>query len=106
MQIQALSLSIVTFLASVGVRAQVHKDTYNIPAFGRPNGIDTGNKICGGACVTDPNVLACKHIEFRPQLGCFECCLSDDDLDHLDFQDKAVPDVDDDTDYETDDDKD
>ncbi|EAA62057.1 predicted protein [Aspergillus nidulans FGSC A4] len=100
MHIQALSFSIVTFLASIGVRAQVHKDPYHISAFGRPNGIDAGNKVCGGACVTDPNALACKHIE----LGCFECCLSDDDLDHLDFHNKAVPDFDDDTDYDTDED--
>jgi hypothetical protein len=76
MQIQALSLSIVTFLASVGVRAQVHKDPYNIPAFGRPNGIDTGNKICGGACVTDPNVLACKHIEVRCSISSITMAMS------------------------------
>jgi hypothetical protein len=69
MHIQALSFSIVTFLASIGVRAQVHKDPYHISAFGRPNGIDAGNKVCGGACVTDPNALACKHIEVR-------CCIS------------------------------
>ncbi|KAL4987539.1 hypothetical protein BDW68DRAFT_161070 [Aspergillus falconensis] len=65
MHIQALSLSVLTLLASVGVHAQVHKDPYNAPAFSRPNGIDTGNKVCGGACVSDPNVLACKHIEVR-----------------------------------------
>ncbi|KAL4735064.1 hypothetical protein BDV11DRAFT_41211 [Aspergillus similis] len=105
MHFQAVPLSVVTLLASVGVHAQVHKDPYNIPAFGQPNGIDIGNKVCGGACVTDPNVLTCKHIEFRPQLGCFECCLSDGDLDHLDFQDKAVPVVIDDTDDEADEDE-
>ncbi|KAL4754447.1 hypothetical protein BDW72DRAFT_127340 [Aspergillus terricola var. indicus] len=105
MLIRALSLSVVTFLASVSVYAQVHKDPYDTPAFSRPNGIDTGNKVCGGACVTNPNVLACKHIEFRPQLGCFVCCLSDDDLDHLDSQDKAVPVVDYDTDEVTDEDE-
>ncbi|KAL4998144.1 hypothetical protein BDV10DRAFT_185565 [Aspergillus recurvatus] len=98
MHIQALSLSALTLLASVGVHAQMHRDPYIAPAFGRPHGIDIGNKVCGGACVSDPNVLACKHIEFRSQLGCFECCLSDDDLDHLDFEDKFVPSDDDDND--------
>ncbi|KAL6235364.1 hypothetical protein BDW75DRAFT_142046 [Aspergillus navahoensis] len=91
MHIQALSLGVLTLLASIGVHAQLPKGPYNAPAFGRPHGVDIGNKVCGGACVSDPNILACKHKEYRPQLGCFECCFSDDDLDHLDLDDKAVP---------------
>ncbi|KAL4974495.1 hypothetical protein BDW66DRAFT_152786 [Aspergillus desertorum] len=91
MSIQALSLSVLALLASLRVHAQVHKDPFNAPAFGRPHGIDTGNKVCGTACVSEPNVLACKRIEFRPQLGCFDCCFSDDDLDFLDLENKVVP---------------
>ncbi|KAL2866403.1 uncharacterized protein BJX67DRAFT_381925 [Aspergillus lucknowensis] len=53
-------------------------------AFERPHGIDSGNTLCAGACVPDPALLTCSRIQFRPQYGCFMCCLSDDDLDNLD----------------------
>ncbi|RDW74698.1 uncharacterized protein DSM5745_07360 [Aspergillus mulundensis] len=82
MHLQPLSLGVLTLLASTLVRAQ---DPYNVPASGRPHGVDIGNIVCGGQCVSDPNVLACPHIEYRPQLECYECCISDDDLDDLDL---------------------
>ncbi|KAL4901910.1 hypothetical protein BDW74DRAFT_181352 [Aspergillus multicolor] len=81
MHLQTLSLSVLTLLASALVQAQVHKDPYNAPTHGRPHGVDIGNKFCGGQCVSNPKLLACPQIEYRPQLGCYECCISDEELD-------------------------
>ncbi|KAL2846734.1 hypothetical protein BJX68DRAFT_268454 [Aspergillus pseudodeflectus] len=53
-------------------------------AFEKPHGIDSGNTACTGACVADPKLLACPRIQYRPQYGCYMCCISDDDLDQLD----------------------
>ncbi|KAL3497022.1 hypothetical protein BJX62DRAFT_231649 [Aspergillus germanicus] len=53
-------------------------------AFEKPHGIDSGNTACTGACVADPKLLACPRIQYRPQYGCYMCCISDDDLDRLD----------------------
>ncbi|KAL2819902.1 hypothetical protein BDW59DRAFT_164812 [Aspergillus cavernicola] len=52
--------------------------------FEKPHGIDSGNTACAGACLPDPGLLPCERIQFRPQYGCFMCCISDDDLDNLD----------------------
>ncbi|KAL3467428.1 hypothetical protein BJX64DRAFT_248643 [Aspergillus heterothallicus] len=53
-------------------------------AFERPHGIDSGNTACTGACVADPKLLNCPRTQYRPQYGCFMCCISDDDMDRLD----------------------
>ncbi|KAL4800029.1 hypothetical protein BDV19DRAFT_384867 [Aspergillus venezuelensis] len=79
----ALSVAIFTLLTSAVHAQQPDPEAYNLKAFGHPEGIDIGNKVCTGACVTDRDLLGCAHVEFRPQLGCYICCLSDDDLDGL-----------------------
>ncbi|KAL4806450.1 hypothetical protein BDV18DRAFT_160515 [Aspergillus unguis] len=81
MHLPTISLSLLALLASVSASALPQTDSPADALFGRPSGIDSGNIICGGACVSDPELLDCPHIEFRPQRGCYECCLSDDDLD-------------------------
>ncbi|KAL4927390.1 uncharacterized protein BDV17DRAFT_292611 [Aspergillus undulatus] len=80
------SLTLLTLLSSLSasVYTQGPADTYAPKIFGRPQGLDTGNKACAGVCVLDPALLACEHKEFRSKYGCFMCCISDDDLDRLD----------------------
>ncbi|KAL4957980.1 hypothetical protein BDW69DRAFT_180071 [Aspergillus filifer] len=78
-----LSVALFTFLTCAVTAQQPDPEAYNPKAFGRPTGVDIGNKVCTGACVADPDLLGCAHVEFRPQLGCYICCLSDDDLDGL-----------------------
>ncbi|KAL3471681.1 hypothetical protein BJX99DRAFT_262993 [Aspergillus californicus] len=72
------------FLTSALLLSLSLTNTATAQAFERPHGIDSGNTICTGACVPDPGLLSCDHIELRPQYGCFMCCISDDDLDILD----------------------
>ncbi|KAL5333426.1 hypothetical protein BJX70DRAFT_380957 [Aspergillus crustosus] len=84
MRLATLSMAFLALFASVYANEPYHPEL-----FGKPHGVDSGNTLCTGACVSDPGALACEHIEFRPKYGCFMCCLSDDDLDHLD--EKIVP---------------
>ncbi|KAL4934907.1 hypothetical protein BDV06DRAFT_144665 [Aspergillus oleicola] len=84
MRFQASTLTLLTLLTSAVYAQLPNPDAYNPKAFGRPDGIDSGNTVCTGACVSDPDLLGCEHVEFRPQFGCYICCLSDDDLDGLD----------------------
>ncbi|KAI9368271.1 hypothetical protein BJX61DRAFT_546694 [Aspergillus egyptiacus] len=46
-----------------------------------PHGIDSGNTVCLGSCVQDPALLDCGFVKFRPQYGCYMCCITDDGLD-------------------------
>ncbi|KAL4964694.1 uncharacterized protein BDV14DRAFT_200742 [Aspergillus stella-maris] len=101
-QISTLSIAIFTLLTSTVTAQQPDPEAYNPKAFGRPEGVDIGNKVCTGACVTDPDLLGCAHVEFRPQFGCYICCLSDDDLDGLErtFEPLDVADEDEDEDVD------
>ncbi|OGM46275.1 hypothetical protein ABOM_005313 [Aspergillus bombycis] len=61
----------------------------------RSNGIDTGNTVCLGACVTSVHELRCETPTvpvFRPVKECFACCISDDNAgdwaDHINWGDE------------------
>ncbi|KAL4874142.1 hypothetical protein BDV12DRAFT_192004 [Aspergillus spectabilis] len=88
MQFLTLSITLTLLTSSVYAEPQPN-EPYHPGLIEKPHGIDSGNTLCTGACVSDPGLLACEHFEFRPKYGCFMCCISDDDLDHLD--EKFVP---------------
>ncbi|GCB17936.1 hypothetical protein AAWM_00821 [Aspergillus awamori] len=41
-------------------------------------GVDTGNKLCTGACLPKSSELSCSKPEWQAQLGCYMCCLDND----------------------------
>ncbi|KAL4885334.1 hypothetical protein BJY04DRAFT_214664 [Aspergillus karnatakaensis] len=89
MHLPTLSLAVFTlFTAAISANPiltpNLEPEPYHPELIGKPHGVDIGNQLCTGACVADPGLLICEHVEFRPKYGCYMCCISDDDLDHLD----------------------
>lgn len=71
-----LSLTLLTLLTSVYALGPT--DAFTDEVFGEPTGKDSGNTLCGGACVIDPNSLPCGHIEVCISLffaSCFRSSL-------------------------------
>ncbi|KAL4917483.1 hypothetical protein BDW62DRAFT_183745 [Aspergillus aurantiobrunneus] len=81
MHFSTLSLGILALLAPVYARPD---DPSHPELIGKSEGVDSGNTLCSGACVSDPGTLSCQHAKFDAKYGCFMCCLSDDNLDNLD----------------------
>ncbi|KAL2853421.1 hypothetical protein BJY01DRAFT_64025 [Aspergillus pseudoustus] len=87
-----------TFLTSTLLLSLSSLGAVTAQALEEPHGIDSGNTACVGACVADPKLLACPRVEYRPQYGCYMCCVSDDDLDRIEPQPASRP-LDDDEAY-------
>ncbi|BCR94135.1 uncharacterized protein AKAW2_11181A [Aspergillus luchuensis] len=41
-------------------------------------GTDTGNKFCTGQCLPKSSDLPCSNPEWQASLGCYICCLDND----------------------------
>ncbi|PYI02561.1 hypothetical protein BO78DRAFT_422488 [Aspergillus sclerotiicarbonarius CBS 121057] len=63
----------------------------HIYAQSTPHGIDTGNELCIGQCLPEPSHLPCNRPKWQAQLGCYMCCLENDDAG--DFADHMPEDI-------------
>jgi hypothetical protein len=63
MQFLTLSITLLALLTSSAYSQPQPNEPYHPDLIGKPHGIDSGNTLCTGACVSDPGLLACEQIE-------------------------------------------